>query len=130
MLLVALVSVSNILVFYGRLLKFLKSSKIQHCINGGCKNRLLHVYIYKPKTRSRWGNNFIFGTGNLHWCLLVPVKLQVQEFIICLKIQDLSWGSVRPLAHQYSSALKFRVFRGVIYNKIQTKSSISMDVFP
>ena len=31
----------------------------------------------------------MFGTGNLHWCLVVPTKFQVQECIGCLNIRDL-----------------------------------------
>ena len=33
-------------------------------------------------------SNFIFGTGNLHWCPVVPTKLQVRECIGCLNIRD------------------------------------------
>ena len=43
---------------------------------GGHKQILLHVYVYKPRTRSKYGRNFSFGMGNLHWCALVPVKFQ------------------------------------------------------
>ena len=34
-------------------------------------------------------SNSIFGTGNLHWCPLVPMKWQVREWVIRLNIQDL-----------------------------------------
>ena len=33
-------------------------------------------------------SNFIFGTGNLQQCLVVPTKLQVLECIGCLNIRD------------------------------------------
>ena len=33
-------------------------------------------------------SNFIFGTGNLQWCPVVPTKLQDQECIGYLNIQD------------------------------------------
>ena len=32
---------------------------------------------------------YIFGTGNFHWCLVVPTKLQVRECVGCLNIRDL-----------------------------------------
>ena len=41
------------------------------------------------KNGENWCSNFIFGTGNLQWCLIVPTKLQVRECVGCLNIRDL-----------------------------------------
>ena len=49
----------------------------------------MHVYIFWHKNSKNWHSNFIFGTGNLQWCLVVPTKLQVQEHFGCLNIWDI-----------------------------------------
>ena len=55
-------------------------------------------------------SNFIFGTGNLHWCPVVPTKLQVRECIDCLNIRDLRCD-VGATVYMYSDLiLEIRAF--------------------
>ena len=46
--------------------------------------------------------NFSFYTGNLPWCVLVPIKFQAILTIISFKIQFLRWVVVLTFGTQYS----------------------------
>ena len=52
------------------------------------KNILIHAYFFRIKNSKNRHSNFIFGTGNLQWCPVVPTKLQVREHFGCLNIRD------------------------------------------
>ena len=65
-------------------------------------------------------SNSIFGTGNLHWCPLVPMKWQVLEWVIRLNIQDLRCDVGFDRLHiSMALVLEIRAFHGAIYKKIQ-----------
>ena len=46
------------------------------------------TYFWHKNSKKNQHSNFIFGTGNLQWCPVVPTKLQVRECFGCLNIRD------------------------------------------